>query len=117
MRLMRMALSSAVIAVTLLAGVPAMADPPLSNPNASSYTFDCSRGTETLTVQTVSIAHNAAIAAQVSDGTAVIAFRHVEVNGQVVFDVPGQAGRSDLWTCTSPQFPGVVADMSLTPRR
>jgi hypothetical protein len=116
MKLMRMAVSSAVV-VALLSSAPAMADPPPTNPNAALYSFDCSRGSETMTIRTTSIAHNAAIAAQVSGGTGVIAFRHVEVDGQVVFDVPGQADRSDLWSCTSPQFPGVVADMSLTPRR
>jgi hypothetical protein len=117
MNLVRIAISSAVVAVTLLGGVPAMADPPPSNPNASLYTFHCTRGSEALTFQAVSILQSAALALQRSDGNGVVAFMHVEVNGQVVFDIPGQAGRSDLWSCTSPEYPGVVAKMLLTPRR
>jgi hypothetical protein len=116
MKLVRRGIFSSVLAVTLLGSVPAMAEPPLSNPNASSYTFDCSRGSETLTFQAVSIVQSAALSLQLSDGNGVITFMHVEVNGQVVFDIPGQAGRSDLWSCTSPEFPGVVADMLVTPR-
>ena len=116
MKTMRTGILSAIVAVTLLASVPAMAEPPLSNPNASSYTFDCVRGSETRTFQAVSILQSAALALQRSDGNGVITFMHVEVNGQVVFDIPGQAGRSDLWSCTSPEFPGVVADMLVTPR-
>jgi hypothetical protein len=117
MKLVRMAISPAVVAVTLLGSVPAMADPPPSNPNVGFFTFECSRGSETLTFQAVSIVQNAALALQRSDGNGVVIFMHVEVNGQVVFDIPGQAGRSDLWSCTSPEFAGVVADMLLTPRR
>jgi len=43
-------------------------------------------------------------------------YTHVEVNGQVVYDRPGQAGRTDLWTCTIEGFTGVVAQMFVTPR-
>jgi hypothetical protein len=39
-----------------------------------------------------------------------------EANGQVFFDVPGQADRSDLWTCTVREFPGGLAKVFLTPR-
>lgn len=42
---------------------------------------------------------------------------HIEVDGQVVFDVPGQAGRSDLWSCTIAEIPGAEVDPLLTPRR
>jgi hypothetical protein len=116
MKLVQTGVLSAAVAATVLASVPAMAEPPLSNPNASSYRFDCVRGSEALTFQAVSILQSAALAAQRSDGNGVITFMHVEVNGQVVFDIPGQAGRSDLWSCTSPEYPGVVADMLVTPR-
>jgi hypothetical protein len=113
----RTGIVSAIVAVTLLAGVPAMADPPPShNPNTSVWTFDCSRGSETRTFQAIAILQSASIAGQRLDGTGVVIFMHVEVNGQVVYDIPGQAGRSDLWSCTIAELPGVVADMLLTPR-
>jgi hypothetical protein len=118
MKLVRTGIFSGIIALTLLASVPAMADPPPShNPNTSVFTFDCSRGSETLTFQAISILQSAAIAGQRLDGNGVVVFMHVEVNGQVVYDIPGQAGRSDLWSCTIAELPGVVADMLLTPRR
>ncbi len=117
MKSVRTGIFSAVVAVTLLGSVPAMADPPPSNPNASFYSFDCSRGSETMTFQAVSILQNAALALQRSDGNGVAVFMHVEVNGQVVFDIPGQAGRSDLWSCTIAEAPGAVVVALLTPRR
>ena len=33
-----------------------------------------------------------------------------------VYDRPGQAGRTDLWTCTIEGVTGVVAQMFVTPR-
>lgn len=107
----------AIIAITLLAGSPAMADPPPTNPNGSVFTFDCTRGSETQTFQAVSILQNNALAAQLVDGHGVIITVHAEVNGQVVFDIPGQSGRSDLWSCTIAEFPpGVVVEALVTPR-
>ena len=116
MRLLRLGIILAIVAVPLLASSPAMADPPSTNPNISIFTFDCSRGSETQTFQAIAILQSASIAGQRLDGTGVAIFMHVEVNGQVVYDVPGQAGRSDLWSCTIAELPGVVADMLLTPR-
>lgn len=46
----------------------------------------------------------------------VIVFKHIEIDGQVVFDIPGQAGRTDLWTCTIAEVPGAVVDAFITPR-
>ena len=43
MKLLRTGILSAIVAVTLLASAPAMADPPPSNPNTNVLTFDCSR--------------------------------------------------------------------------
>jgi hypothetical protein len=118
MRLVRPGILTAIIAVTLLASVPAMADPPPShNPNTSVFTFDCSRGSETRGFQAIAILQSASIAGQLLDGKGVIVFVHIEFNGQVVFDVPGQSGRSDLWSCTIAEAPGAVVVVLLTPRR
>jgi hypothetical protein len=117
MKSVRTWIFSAIVAVTLLASVPAMADPPpSSNPNTSVFTFDCRRGSETRTFQAIAILQSASIAGQLLDGNGVIVFTHIEFNGQVVFDVPGQAGRSDLWSCTIAEAPAVVIAL-LTPRR
>jgi hypothetical protein len=114
---MRRVLLIAVVATALTSASPALADPPPEhNPNAGVFTFHCSRGAETQTFETLSIVQSAAIALQLVDGTGVIMYVHVEVNGQVVFDRPGQAGQTDLWTCTIDGVPGVVAQMFVTPR-
>jgi hypothetical protein len=53
----------------------------------------------------------------VLDGTSVVKFVHLEVGGQVLFDSPGQVGRSDLWTCEIAEFPpNSIAIVFLTPR-
>jgi hypothetical protein len=113
---MKRVLLVALLLTALTSASPALADPPPDqNPNAEVVTSHCTRGAETQTFATVSIAQSAAIALQLVDGTGVIMFVHVEVNGQVVYDRPGQAGRSDLWTCTEEGFT-FVAQMLLTPR-
>jgi hypothetical protein len=117
MKLSRAIAVVAVVSVSLLWGEPAVADPPLGqNPNAGVFIFHCTRGAETQTFETISIVQSAAIALQLQDGTGVIMYTHVEVNGQVVYDRPGQAGRTDLWTCTIEGVTGVVAQMFVTPR-
>ena len=113
---MRKGIFSAIFAVTLFASLPAMADPPLSNPNRSVLTFDCTRGSETRTFQAVAILQSLSVAGQLLDGTGAIVFTHIEIDGQVVFDVPGQEGRSDLWSCTIAEVPGATVDALLTPR-
>ena len=117
MKVLRTGILSAIVAVTALASVPAMADPPPSYPNTSVLTFTCSRGSETQTVQAVGILQSLQVAGQRLDGTGVIVFTHIEIDGQVIFDVPGQAGRSDLWSCTVAEIPGAVFVVLLTPRR
>ena len=118
MKLARTWIFSAILAVTLLATVPAMADPPPAhNPNTSVFTFNCSRGSQTRTFQAIAILQSASIAGQLLDGNGVVMFTHIEFNGQVVFDVPGQAGRPDLWSCTIEEAPGAVVVVMLTPRR
>jgi hypothetical protein len=117
MRLVRIGIFSAILATMLLASVPAMADPPPTNPNGSVFTFDCTRGSETQIFQAMGISQSAQIAGQRLDGQGVIVFTHIEVNGQVVFDVPGQAGRPDLWSCTISEAAGVIVYAFLTPRR
>ena len=117
MKLLRTGILSAIVAVTLLASAPAMADPPPSNPNANVLTFDCSRGSETQIFQAVGILQSLQVSGQRLDGTGVIVFTHIEVDGQVIFDVPGQAGRSDLWSCTVAEIPGAMIVARLTPPR
>jgi hypothetical protein len=116
MKLVRTVILSAIVAVMLAAGVPAMADPPPANPNGNVLTFECSRGTDTLTFQAVGILQSLSVAGQRSDGTGAIVFTHLEIDGQVVFDVPGQSGRSDLWSCSIVEIPGAVVQALLTPR-
>jgi hypothetical protein len=114
---MKRVLPAAVLVSVLASAAPALADPPLDkNKNAGVLTFDCSRETETQTFETVGIAHNAAIVGQLLDGTGVVRLTHVEINGQVIFDSPGQAGRSDLWTCSIEEIPGAFVRMFVTPR-
>jgi hypothetical protein len=116
LKLARIAAISLIVATTLVAAAPAMADPPPTNPNGNVLTFDCSRGAETQHFQAIGILQSLQISGQRLDGHGVIVFTHIEVNGQVVFDVPGQAGRSDLWSCTISEAPGVLVDAFLTPR-
>ena len=116
MKFVRRGVFSAMVAVTLLASVPAMADPPPSNPNTNVFTFDCSRGSATQTFQAIAILQSASIAGQLLDGHGVVVFTHLEFDGQVIFDVPGQAGRSDLWSCTIAEAPGALVVVFLTPR-
>ena len=117
MKLLRIGTLVTIVALPLLAGSPAMADPPPTNPNMNQSAFNCVRGSETLDFQVVSITQNQAIALQVVNSTDVVHIVHVTVNGQVVFDIPGQSGRSDLWSCTASYVgPGVVLDVFLSPR-
>ena len=117
MKLLRIGTLLAVVALPLLAAAPAMADPPSTNPNMNSSTFDCVRGSETLSFQAVSITQNQAIALQLVNSTDVVHIVHVTVNSQVVFDIPGQSERSDLWSCTASYVgPGVVLDVFLSRR-
>jgi hypothetical protein len=117
MRLLRIGTLLAIVALPLLAGAPAMADPPPTNPNMIVLTYDCVRGSETLAFQAASISQNQALALQLLDGTGVVHTVHAVVNGQVVFDIPGQSGRPDLWSCTIAEVPGVVVDVFVNPRR
>jgi hypothetical protein len=110
------AVAGIVSTMLLLAGTPAMADPPTSNPNGNVLTFSCVRGAEAQNFQAIGILQSAQISGQRLDGTGVVIFKRIEVNGQVVYDVPGQAGRSDLWTCSIAEVPGVIVTVMLTPR-
>jgi hypothetical protein len=117
MKLLRIGTLAAIVVLPLLASAPAMADPPPTNPNMNVSTFNCVRGSETLAFQAVSITQNNAIALQLVGSTSVVHIVHVTVNGQVVLDIPGQSGRSDIWSCTSSfTGPGVVLDVFLSPR-
>jgi hypothetical protein len=117
MRLLRIGTLLAIVALPLLAGAPAMADPPSTNPNVSPLTFTCVQGSETLNFQAMGILQSAQIAGQRLDGHGVIVFTRLVVDGQLFFEVPGQAGRLDLWSCTIAEDPGVLLDAFLTPRR
>jgi len=116
MRLLRIGTLLAIVALPLLAGAPALADPPSTNPNASPLTFVCVRGSETLTFQAMGILQSAQIAGQRLDGHGVIVFTRLLIDGQFIFEVPGQAGRPDLWSCTIAENPTVLLDAFLTPR-
>jgi hypothetical protein len=106
----------ALLATALTSASPALADPPLEqNKNAGLLTLICSRGAEQRTFVAGGIVHSAAIGGPLVDGTGVIMFVHVEVNGQVVYDRPGLAGQSDLWTCTE-EGSTFIAQMLVTPR-
>ena len=108
---------ASILVIPVLVGVPAMADPPSTNPNMIVWNYDCDRGSETLAFQAATISQNQALALQLLDGTAVVHTVHAELsNGQVVFDIPGQSGRPDLWSCEIAEVPGVVVDVFLTPR-
>jgi hypothetical protein len=106
----------AALLIAMLAA-PASADPPSTNKNTSVLTFDCTRGFESTSFQAIAIAQSLSVSGHLLDGTGTIVFVHIELGGQVIFDVPGQAGRSDLWTCTIREVPGALVQAILTPRR
>ena len=94
----------------------AIADPPATNKNADPLTFLCTRGTEVIQFQAVGIRQSAQIAGQVLTDNNVIVFVRLIDDGQVIFEVPGQAGRADLWSCAV-LGTGVFVDAFITPRR
>ena len=105
-----------LLAMVVASASPALADPPPSNKNLSVLTFDCVRGTETISFQAAGIAQSRQLAGQVLDGTAVVVLVRIFVDGQVVFEIPGQVGRPDLWSCSVAEVPGGTAEVFLTPR-
>ena len=107
---------SLVIASALISASPAFADPPSTNKNVSPATFSCTRGTEQLQFEAVGIGQSAQIAGQVTTSNSVIVFVRLVINGQIIFEVPGQIGRSDLWSCAVTSNPGVFVDAFITPR-
>lgn len=117
MRWLRTGIVLAIVSLSLSVAAPAMADPPSTNPNVNPFTFTCVRGSETLTFQATGIAQSAQVVGQLSGGSAVIVFTSLVIDGQLIFDVPGQAERSDLWSCTIAEDPGVLIEAFLTPRR
>jgi hypothetical protein len=104
------------LAMAVASASPALADPPPTNKNTSVLTFNCTRGTETTTFQAAGIAQSRQLAGQILDSTAVVVIVRIFVDGQVVFEIPGQVGRPDLWTCTIAEVPGGVGEVFLTPR-
>ena len=105
-----------VLALAVASASPAFADPPSTNKNTSVLTFNCTRGTETTSFQAVGIAQSQQVAGQLLEGSSVVVIVQIASNGQVVFEVPGQLGRADLWTCTIAELPGVTSLVFLTPR-
>ena len=105
----------ASIALMLTIPHEAIADPPATNKNADPLTFLCTRGTDAIQFQAVGIRQSAQIAGQVLTDHSVIVFVRLIVNGQVIFEVPGQAGRTDLWSCAVLSNPGVFVDAFITP--
>lgn len=104
------------LAMAVASASPALADPPPTNKNTSVLTFNCVRGTETTSFQAAGIAQSRQLAGQVLDSTAVVVLVRIFVDGQVVFEIRGQIGRPDLWTCTIAEVPGGVGEVFLTPR-
>jgi len=104
------------LAMAVASASPALADPPPTNKNTSVLSFNCARGTETTSFQAAGIAQSRQLAGQVLDSTAVVVIVRIIVDGQVVFEIPGQVGRPDLWTCTIAEVPGGVGEVFLTPR-
>ena len=105
------------LAAIVATASPAFADPPPRNKNGNVLTFSCTRGSETITFRAIGVLQSAQVAGQLLDGTAVVTIvRLTASNGQVLFSVPGQLKRSDLWTCTVAEEPGATALVFLTPR-
>jgi hypothetical protein len=114
-RLLVIALAS--VALMLTVQHAATADPPATNKNADPLTFLCTRGTDVIQFQAVGIRQSAQIAGQVLTDHSVIVFVRLVVAGQIIFEVPGQAGRADLWSCAVLSNPGTFVDAFITPRR
>jgi hypothetical protein len=113
LRFVRFASLATFVCAALLAG-PASADP--ANKNAEVLTFDCTRGTETISFQAVGIFQSNQISGQLLDGTQVVVFVYLQADsGQIFYQVPGQLDRPDLWTCTIREFPGGFGKLFLTP--
>jgi hypothetical protein len=114
LRFVRIASFATFLCAALLAG-PASADP--ANKNAQVLTFDCTRGTETISFQAVGILQSNQISGQLLDGTQVVVIVYIQgASGQVFYSVPGQLDRPDLWTCTIRELPGGLGKAFLTPR-
>jgi len=91
-------------------------DPPATNKNTSVLTFNCVRGTETKTFQAIAIAQSQSVSGHLLDGTAAVVFLRIVIDGQVIFEVPGQLNRPDLWSCTIAEVQGGTTLLFLTPR-
>lgn len=113
---MRRLLVGVILALAVTSASPAFADPPATNKNASVFTFNCTRGTETTSFRAVAIAQSQSIAGHLLDATATVHFIRISLNGQVIFEIPGQLGRPDLWSCTIAEVPGGTVLIFLTPR-
>jgi hypothetical protein len=106
-----------VLCAVFISPLQAAADIPITNKNAGPATFHCMRGSEHTTFVAVGITQSAAIAGQVLTNQSVVVFTRLLIDGQLIFEVPGQANRSDLWTCTVEEDPSVLVEAFLTPRR
>jgi hypothetical protein len=114
---MKRLLVGVILALAVTSASPALGDPPATNKNTSVFTFTCTRGVETTTFQAVAIAQSQSIAGHLLDGTASVHFVQIIDNGQLIFEVPGQLDRPDLWSCTIAEAPGATVLVFLTPRR
>jgi hypothetical protein len=114
LRFVRIVSLATFVCAALLAG-PASADP--ANKNAQVLTFDCTRGSETISFQAVGILQSNQISGQLLDGTQVVIIVYIQgASGQIFYQVPGQLNRPDLWTCTIRELPGGIGKVFLTPR-
>ena len=106
-----------LLLVLTVAANPAAADPPPTNKNVNVLTFHCVRGEEQVSFQAVGILQSAQVAGQLVVGTGVIVFTRIIVDGQVVFEIPGQVDRPDLWSCSIEEVSGAFVNALVTPRR
>lgn len=89
---------------------------PHDGPQSQTIELTCERG---VTFTVVTIEQNAAVAAHVVAGDAAKVFllTRAEVDGVVVFSIPGPASapKTAVTDCTSPTYPGVVVGGFLIP--
>ena len=109
----RIVLSSAVLLAWLAVATPAKADP-VKSPNSQVVVFTCAGG---VSFSVVTISQNQSSAAQVLDGGSGVFHltRVVSPDGTTVFEVPGQANKTQVTGCTTSTFPGFVGEGFLSP--
>ena len=106
-------LSGAALVTSLALAAPAAAAP-TNSPQSQVVEFSCEGGVH-FTV--VTIAQNQASAVQVLAGASGVFHltRVVGPDGEVAFEFPGQADKTDVTGCTTPAFPGFTGEGFFAP--